>query len=137
MVSIWVQPDSAYCTGSRTPSYLVHHSSECFPATNCLFSFIPNLQVWKIPAGHCTQIPHYTIPRLKRCHTCFIPLRSTILKNLCDTAIIPAMQENPLKRTMFPNAGPETEEEEITWHANSFRESFEKRTLDHIFVRSV
>jgi len=36
------------------------------------------------------------------------------------------MQENPLKRTMFPNAGPETEEEEITWHASSFRESFEK-----------
>jgi len=40
----------------------------------------------------------------------------------CD---YPAMQENPLNKTMFPNTGPETKEEEITWHVSSFRETFE------------
>jgi hypothetical protein len=45
------------------------------------------------------------------------------LVRYCDH---PAMQANPLNRTMFPNASPETEEEEIMWHTSSFRESFEK-----------
>ncbi|XPS78872.1 hypothetical protein M3J09_010874 [Ascochyta lentis] len=38
----------------------------------------------------------------------------------------PAMQENPLHLTMFPNASQESSEEEIMWHVSSFRESFEK-----------
>lgn len=43
------------------------------------------------------------------------------LVRYCD---YPAMQSNPLNKTMFPNPSRETEEEEITWHVTSFRESF-------------
>ncbi|KAF1995658.1 acyl-CoA N-acyltransferase [Amniculicola lignicola CBS 123094] len=45
------------------------------------------------------------------------------LVRYCDH---PAMQENPLNMTMFPNSSPETKEEEIMWHVSSFRESFHK-----------
>ncbi|KAF2870458.1 hypothetical protein BDV95DRAFT_61069 [Massariosphaeria phaeospora] len=48
------------------------------------------------------------------------------LKELVRHCDHPAMQENPLYLTMFPNASPESSEEEIMWHLSSFRESFEK-----------
>jgi len=44
------------------------------------------------------------------------------LVRYCDH---PAMLDNPLNMTMFPNASPETKEGEITWHVSGFRETFE------------
>jgi len=37
-----------------------------------------------------------------------------------------AMQGNPLTKTMFPKASPETQDEEIRWYVDSFGRSLEK-----------
>ncbi|KAF1351770.1 hypothetical protein EJ07DRAFT_137087 [Lizonia empirigonia] len=62
------------------------------------------------------------------------PLTSYILCTVkpCDIEDIvrycdyPAMQDNPLYMTMFPNSSPETREEEIMWHVSSLCRSFEE-----------
>ncbi|KGO56770.1 Acyl-CoA N-acyltransferase [Penicillium expansum] len=41
----------------------------------------------------------------------------------CD---FPAMQDNPIRLTMFPLSSPETQEEEIRWMTNGLRLALEK-----------
>lgn len=47
-----------------------------------------------------------------------------LLVRNCD---FPAMQNNPLHLTMFPNSSLETEEEEINWSIEALRKSILKR----------
>ena len=47
------------------------------------------------------------------------------LVRYCD---YPATQQNPLTLTMFPNSTPDTREDEILWHVDSFRDSFENNS---------
>jgi hypothetical protein len=46
------------------------------------------------------------------------------MKDLVRYYDSPAMQDNPLYITMFPNSSPKTKEEEIMWHISSLYKSF-------------
>ena len=46
----------------------------------------------------------------------------------CD---FPAMQDHPIRLTMFPRSCPETQEEEIRWMANGFRNALEKDSSNY------
>ena len=46
----------------------------------------------------------------------------------CD---FPAMQDNPIRLTMFPCSCPETHREEIRWMATGFRHALEKDPLNY------
>ena len=85
-------------------------------------------------------VNNYTVQHFKLLHTGTMAydLRLVGLNDIEDLVRLcdyPAIQQNPLNMTMFPNSSPETKEEEILWHISSFRESFEDG--HEVFFRKV